>query len=268
VIITVVTPTLNGIRYLDHCIESVRKQESPNVQVEHIVVDGGSADGTVELAKTRGCTVITGKDDGIFDAINKGSFKASGELLGVLGSDDMLRPGALDAVARRYQRDGRRWLAGGGRWLDAEGRPRGDIAAPPTWITVPMLGSLGWMYFQHNATYVHRGLFEELGGYDKRFKYYGDYDFVLRALGREPFSRIDRILSGCRRHGGNASMQQTPIHSAETKQIMQQYGPSSPMKQATYRYLLKIWVNGTNPRWFVDKRIDGIRVEPTPSTSG
>ena len=264
-LITVVTPTLNGIRYLQDCIESVRGQESSNVEVEHIVVDGGSTDGTVEAAEARGCTVIIGRDDGIFDAINKGSFRASGQLLGVLGSDDMLQPGALDAVAWRYQQDGRRWLVGGGRWLDGEGRPRGDIAAPPTWITVPMLGSLGWMYLQHNATYVHRDLFQELGGYDKSFRYYGDYDFVLRALEREPFSRIDRILSSCRRHGGNASMQQTPVHWAETRKIMHRYATSSPWRQVMYRYLLKIWVNGTNPRWFVDKRLDSIRMRPTPS---
>jgi glycosyltransferase involved in cell wall biosynthesis len=267
VLITVVTPTLNGIRYLHDCIESVRNQESPNVQVEHIVVDGGSTDGTVEFAKGRGCTVITGKDDGIFDAINKGSFSANGELLGVVGSDDMLLPGALDAVARHYRRDGCRWLVGGGRWLNGEGTPRGEIAAPPTWITVPMLGSLGWMYFQHDATYVHRYLFEELGGYDKRFKYFGDYDFILRALEREPFSRIHQILCSCRRHGANASMQQTPVHSAETKQIMRRYAPSSPWKQAMYRYLLKFWINGTNPGWFVRKRVDSFRARSAPSTS-
>lgn len=258
-LISVVTPTLNAIRYLQSCIESTRDQQSPNVQVEHIVVDGGSTDGTVEFAEAQGCTVISGRDEGIFDALNKGSFRASGELLGVLGSDDLLLPGALDAVAQHFQQDRRRWLVGGGRWLDGAGRPRGDIAAPPTLVTVPMLASLGWLYFPHPATYVHRDFFKELGGYDKSFKYFGDYDFILRALEREPFSRVDRTLTGVRRHGGNASMQQTPIHSAETRQIMERYGPSSPWKQAAYRYLLKVWANGTNPTWFLQKRVDDLR---------
>ena len=258
-LISVVTPTLNGIRYLHDCIESIRNQESPNVDVEHIVVDGGSSDGTVELARSRGCTVMAGKDDGIFDAINKGSFNSNGVLLGFLGADDILLPGALDAVARHHQRDGRRWLAGGGRWLDGNGRPRGDIVAPPTWITVPMLASLGWNCISHTATYVHRELFEELGGFDKRFKYFGDYDFMLRALEREPFCRINRTLSSIRRHGGNASMQQTPIHWAETKEIMGRYEPSSPWKQAMYRYRLKVWANATSPGWFLHKRVDRLR---------
>jgi glycosyltransferase involved in cell wall biosynthesis len=55
VLISVVTPTLNAIYYLRDCIESVRIQQTPNVQVEHIVVDGGSSDGTVEFARSRGC---------------------------------------------------------------------------------------------------------------------------------------------------------------------------------------------------------------------
>jgi glycosyltransferase involved in cell wall biosynthesis len=259
VLISVVTPTLNAIRYLRHCIESTRVQESPHVQVEHIIVDGGSHDGTIELARSQGCTVMVGKDDGIFDAINKGSFNASGVLLGFLGADDVLLPGALDAVARRFQSDGRRWVAGGSRWLDADGRRLGDLPAPPSWITVPMLASLGWNCVTHSATYVHRELFAELDGFDKRFRYFGDYDFMLRALAREPFCRVSRAICSVRRHGTNASMQETPIHWAESEEILQRYGPSSPWQQATDRYRLKAWMNAFGPRWFLHKRIDGFR---------
>jgi glycosyltransferase involved in cell wall biosynthesis len=259
VLISIVTPTLNAIRYLRHCIESTRIQESPNVQVEHIVVDGGSSDGTVEFAQSQGCTVMGGKDDGIYDAMNKGSVNSNGVLLGFVGADDILLPGALDAVAQRYQSDGCRWLAGGGRWLDADGRPRGDVPAPPTWITVPMFASLGWNCISHSATYVHRELFEELGGFDRRFRYFGDYDFLLRALAHEPFCRVNRPLSGVRRHGANASMQETPIHQAETVEIMQRYGPPSPWERAMYRYRLKVWMNATSPGWFLHKRIEQFR---------
>jgi len=259
-LISVVTPTLNAIRYLRDCIESTRIQERPDVQVEHIVVDGGSSDGTVEFARSAGCTVMTGQDEGIFDAINKGSFESNGVLLGFLGADDILLPGALDAVARHYGSHGRRWLAGGGRWLDEDGKRRGDITAPPAWITVPMLASIGWNCISHTATYVHRELFDELGGFDTQFKYFGDYEFMLRALGREPFGRINRTLFGARRHGTNASMQQTPVHWAETKAIMERYGPSSPWKRAALRYGLKAWLNATSPGWFLHKRIDHFRI--------
>jgi glycosyltransferase involved in cell wall biosynthesis len=259
VLISVVTPTLNAIRYLQSCIESTRDQQSPNVLVEHIVVDGGSTDGTVEFAEAEGCTVISGKDEGIFDAINKGSFSSNGVLLGFLGADDILLPGALDAVARAHERRGARWLVGRVRWMDARGVARGDQTPSPSWVTAPMLATLGWNCIPHPSTYLHRDFFEQLGGFDTRFKYSGDYDIFIRARQLEPFTRIARTLTGVRRHGGNASMQHTAPHSAEIRQIMERYGPSSPWKQAAYRYLLKAWANGTSPRWFLQKRVDDLR---------
>jgi hypothetical protein len=55
-------------------------------------------------------------------------------------------------------------------------------------------------------------------------------------------------------------MQQTPVHWAETKAIMERYGPSSPWKRAVLRYGLKGWLNATSPGWFLHKRIDHFRV--------
>ena len=131
---------------------------------------------------------MTGKDEGIFDAINKGSFAAQGELLGFLGCDDILLPGALARVVQGYARGGRRWVVGGIRWIDGHGTPRGDLAAPPSWITVPMSAALGWNCIMHMATYVNSELFRDLGGFRKEMKYAGDYEFFLRALAIEPFA--------------------------------------------------------------------------------
>ena len=106
-IVTVITPTLDAMSYLPACVQSARSQKSDRVDVEHVVVDGGSSDGTVEFARSAGCTVLTGKDEGIFDAINKGSFNSNGALLGFLGADDILRSDAahlaeIEAIAERF----------------------------------------------------------------------------------------------------------------------------------------------------------------------
>ena len=248
------------MRYLDECIESVKIQRSENVDVEHMIVDGGSTDGTLEFARRRGCTVMTGKDEGTFDAINKGSFAAQGELLGFLGCDDILLPGALEQVVQTYERSGRRWVGGGIRWLDGRGTPRGDLAAPPRWINMPMFASLGWNCIMHMATYVNSELFRELGGFRKEMKYAGDYDFFLGAVAIEPFARIGRTLA-CfrRRHGDNQSMSITPKHRTEIDAVERQFGPSREWKKQYYRYLLKFWLNATNPSWFACKRIDALR---------
>jgi glycosyltransferase involved in cell wall biosynthesis len=258
-IVTVVTPTLDAMSYLPACVESARSQKSDRVDVEHVVVDGGSSDGTVEFARSAGCTVLTGKDEGIFDAINKGSFNSNGALLGFLGADDILLPGALDAVVRAHERHGARWLVGRIRWIDALGVGRGDQSPPPSWVTAPMLASLGWNCIPHPSTYIHREFFEQLGGFDKKLKYSGDYDFFVRARQFDSFVGIPRTLSCFRRHGGNMSMRPDAAHLAEIEAIAERFGPSAPWQRLAYRYFLKLWLNGGSLPWFARKRIDAVR---------
>jgi len=257
VIVTVVTPSLNGIQYVRHCIESTRTQESDRVQVEHIFVDGGSTDGTPEYADSQGCRVIRGTG-GLFKRLNVGSFSARGTLVGCLGCDDILLPGALEAVTAGYERSGRRWVTGGCRWLDGRGLSRGDLRAPPVWLTAPMAASLGWSCIPHPSTYMHRDLFEALGGFNPEFQYAGDYEFFVRALEREPFFRIRQVLSGFRRHGDNTSMRLDDTHLAEIRMVADRFAPRSEWQRVAHRYLLKVWLNGRNPGWSTMKRIDRI----------
>ncbi|MFC7690421.1 glycosyltransferase [Paeniroseomonas aquatica] len=134
-IVTVVTPTLNGIEYLAECIASVQRNRTRDIEIDHVIVDGGSTDGTVEMAEAAGLRVMTGKDSGIFDAINKGSFNSEGALLGFLGADDVMLEGAMAEVVRAWRDSGRRWVVGGIRWIDDRGRDLGELAAPPGWMT-------------------------------------------------------------------------------------------------------------------------------------
>lgn len=104
--ITIVTPTFNQGRYIEATLLSVRNQGYPNV--EHIVIDGGSTDQTSEvLERYRDglAHVVSEKDRGQSDAINKGMRLATGDIVTWLNSDDMLAPGALAAVALAFWRD-------------------------------------------------------------------------------------------------------------------------------------------------------------------
>jgi hypothetical protein len=122
-----------------------------------------------------------------------------------------------------------------------------------------MLASLGWNCISHTATYGAPRPVRELGGFDTRFRYFGDYEFMLRALEREPFCRVNRTLFGGHRHGTNVSMQQTPIHWVETKATTERYGPRSSWQRAVHRYRLKVWPNATSPRWLLPKRLEQFR---------
>lgn len=248
-IATVVTPTLNGIDFLAECIASVKRNERHDLRIEHVIVDGGSTDGTVELARANGLRVLTGKDRGIFDAINKGSFDSSGELLGFLGADDTMEDGAMAAIVEAYRRSGRRWVVGGIRWTDERGRGMGELAAPPSWMTVRMHVCLGWNPIMHMATYVSRDFFQELGGFNIEYRDSGDYDMFARALSKEPYARVARPLACFRRTGQNNSAVNVARAEGECRRVLDTFGPASQAERRLWRGVLKSWFNLSNPTW-------------------
>ena len=98
--VSVITPCLNpGDRFV-RCLDSLAAQGY--AEVEHVVVDGGSTDGTVELARSRGATVISEPDRGQTDALNKGFALATGDYIGWLNADDWLVPEALERVVEAF----------------------------------------------------------------------------------------------------------------------------------------------------------------------
>ena len=259
-IITVVTPTLNARDYLRECIESVAMNGSDDIRVEHVIVDGGSVDGTVELAESYGLRVLKGKDRGIFDAINKGSFNSSGELIGFLGADDVMLDGALEKVAEAHRKSKRRWIVGGIRWIDERGRSLGDLAAPPSWMTARMHACLSWNPIMHMATYFSRDFFTALGGYNIDYKDAGDFEMFARALREEPYERISATIACFRRTGANNSVVNAERADREMRSVTEKFGPQSNFERACWRYLLKTWLNIRNPGWLAKKLTERIYV--------
>jgi len=258
-LVTVVTPSLNGIEFLPECVESVKRQSSPTLEVEHIFVDGGSTDGTPEYAREHGATVLTREENNVSYAVSKGMRNASGTLIGVLGCDDMLLDGALQALVTRYEADGLPWLAGGCRWIDGHGRVLGDQPAPPVRLPVPMLASLHYNPFSALATYFHRDFAYELGCYDVDYYYSADFDLFMRARQRSEFSRLSRPLAVWRRHGGNTSLEHNSEHTGELRMIVDRYGPRQQWQRELYRGAMRSWMNLANPSWFVKKRFNARR---------
>jgi glycosyltransferase involved in cell wall biosynthesis len=260
-IISIVTTVLNGGDYLRACIESVKAAMPCGILVEHLIVDGGSTDGSAELAAAHGVRVLREPKVGLTGRLNIGYRAAKGELVGFLGADDMLLPGAVEAVVEAYRRRGRRWVVGGTRWIAADGRSLGEFRAPPRWMTAAAYVAPDWNVISHLATYVNQDFFLQLGGFDERYSVLGDFHLFARALRQEPFERVARPLAYCRRHGQNHCIVHQDLAAHEVSAIRQSLGlsedPGRPLRQCA----LRAWVNLRNPDWCGHKLIERARLQ-------
>jgi glycosyltransferase involved in cell wall biosynthesis len=259
-IVTIVTPVLNGGRYFRECIESVKEAATPHIVIEHLIIDGGSTDGSVELAEAAGLPVLKEPEIGLTARMNVGFRAAKGELVGFLGADDVLLPGAIEAVVEAYRRSGRRWLVGGSRWITADGRSLGEFRAPPSWMTWRGLAACDWNPILAMATYMNREFFLQVGGYDERYHFAFDFDLYIRALYLEPFARIARPLACFRRHGRNHSAVYKDLAVREARAVRESLHVSNDFGRFFQRYGMKAWFNLSNPSWCARKLIERCRL--------
>lgn len=176
-LVTVVTAVYNGQPHVAGCLESVLSQDYPNI--EHIVLDGGSTDGTLDVLRSREertALWVSGSDCGVFDAWNKGLDLANGEWIAFLGADDIYLPGAISAYIDLARKNPEAEFLSSRAKLDH-----------PTGYSPIFGGPWAWPRFStamstiHVGTMHHRSLFERLGRFDSTYRIAGDYEFMLRA---------------------------------------------------------------------------------------
>jgi len=233
--ITVITPCLNSRSTIEVALDSVRDQGVGDV--EHIVVDGGSTDGTVELLSVReGVTWISEPDKGLSDALNKGLAMATGELIGWLNADDWYLPGAFAAVLEAAEaHPAAWWYTGGCPIVDGEGREirRAVTRYKNAWLRHYTFAR----YLTHNfvpcpATFVRAAAYDEVGDYVLTQHYAMDYDLFLR-VGRlgDPVV-IDRDLAVFTMVEGTKSMTGFEAQFREHSEIARAHGQGHPMAVA------------------------------------
>jgi len=151
--ITLVTPSFNQAQYIEATIDSVLSQGYGNLQ--YIVVDGGSTDGSVQILKRyekHFNILIIEPDEGSADAINKGLQLANGEWFNWLNSDDLLMPGALDLLAEHSSRwPQKQWISGCKVNVDASGR---CVSSQAPWRENIDFWLLGEALFPQDATFI------------------------------------------------------------------------------------------------------------------
>lgn len=186
--ISVITPVYNGVQFIEFCIKNVIEQNCPDV--EHIIVDGGSTDGTIEIINKyaeqyRHIRWVSEKDKGQSDAMNKGIAMARGEILGFLNADDYYEPNVLCQIAEIFKTlPEPSLLVGNCKVLDDNGNVIWLNKPGKLRLTDLLTGDESKYPFPVNpsAYFYHKSLHDKIGFYNVDEHFVMDLDFVLRAV--------------------------------------------------------------------------------------
>lgn len=202
--ISVVTVCLNSAATIRDTLDSVLAQDHPDL--EYIVVDGGSSDGTLDiLAEYAGRIhrLLHGPDEGIYDALNKGVAAATGEVIGVLHADDRYASNdVLRAVADRFTRSPDAQVVFGDLVFVSPRDPQRVVRYYGSAAFRPWKLRFGWMP-PHPASFFRREAMGRLGPYATDMKISADYEMFVKAflVHHLPYARIDRVLVRMRTGG-------------------------------------------------------------------
>jgi len=233
--ISIITPSYNQGQFIETTINSVLDQGYHNL--EYIVIDGLSTDNTVSILKKYGDRLkwYSEEDNGQADAINKGINRASGDILGIINSDDYYLPGSLLLVANTFlNRPDCMWVTGGYRIVDQGNRPiQSFIVKYKKFLS--RFSSISTFkianYVNQPSTFWRRSVHAQVGLFDSSLNYVFDYDFLMRLILRYSPCYLDQPLSAFRIHPGSKGGRQYEIQFAEELQVLKRYERSRILYQ-------------------------------------
>jgi len=173
-LISIITVVFNGEKYLEKAIKSILNQTYNKFEL--IIIDGGSTDGTLNIIKKYKRSIkywVSEKDDGIYDAMNKGIKKANGDIIGILNSDDTYRKNALKIVNNYFTKNKKIKFLFGSVKKDRilNGFYPNDIS---------------WkfnIYPAHSSGFfIKKIVHKRIGLYNSKFKFSADYDLFYRLI--------------------------------------------------------------------------------------
>lgn len=203
--ITIVTPCFNHARFIEATLHSVLDQGYP--QLEYIVVDGGSRDGSPQIIERHAPQLaywVSEPDRGHAHALNKGFARSSGEIMAWINSDDLYLPWTLRTIAEIFATHPEvEWITGVNAWWDDQGRlvnTRENFKNKYDYL----IGRYAWI--QQESTFWRRSLWERAGGkLDESYRFMVDGELWTRFFLHAPLHHVGCVLGGFRSWGENRS---------------------------------------------------------------
>lgn len=247
--ISIVMPAFNQAQFIERSILSILNQGYPNIEL--IIIDGGSSDGTVEIIKRYEDQIaywVSEKDEGQSDALNKGFSRASGEIYGWLNSDDLYTPEAFESAVDAFRVNQKKMVVFGD-WLSI------DIYDNPVDLHHAFdfnLNHFKYEGFHLNAQsmFWRSDVHEGFNGFDVDLYNTMDYQMILEFginIGQEKFLRIPKVLGAFRRYDGQKTGNFTPNVLREHQSMalrygyMNKYGSFGVLKRLPYRFRRAYW---------------------------
>jgi len=199
--IALVTPVFNSVKYVEATIRSVLAQGYPNL--DYFIVDGGSTDGTLDIIRKYESQIsgwISEPDRGMYDAINKGFARTSGEVMGWLNSSDKLHTNGLFVVGSVFASfKDVEWITGRPTVFNAQGMTV-EVQPLPRWTRSRFLAGAN-RHIQQESTYWRRSLWERAGGaLSVAYRAEGDFEQWVRFFRHARLYSVDALISGYRNH--------------------------------------------------------------------
>ena len=241
--ISIITATYNSEASIASALRSIEEQDYKNIEV--LLIDGKSKDNTIEVAKkafSGDLKIISEKDRGIYDALNKGVFHATGDIVGFVHSDDLLASETtVSDIVKAFEEKKVDGVYGDLQYVKKEDPSK----VVRYWKSQPFRSQLlsnGWMP-AHPSLFLKKEVYKKHGFFDLDYNIAADYDFMLRILQDDSlnFHYLPQVITKMRVGGAsNRSLKNIVQKSSEDLRALRANKIKNPAKVLAYKNLSKL----------------------------